>query len=98
MKFETIKHSTRKDKKFMITFSNPKKTIHFGSKNSKTYLDHKDNKKRENYILRHQVNENWNDPLTAGALSYYILWGPSTDLYTNLKTYLKHFNNKYNTL
>ncbi len=91
MKFETIKQSTRKNKKFMIIFSNPKKTIHFGSKNSKTYLDHRDKKKRENYILRHKVNENWNDPLTAGTLSFYLLWGSSPDLYTNLQTYLNHF-------
>ncbi len=92
MKFESIKQSTRKNKKLMITFSNPKKTIHFGSKNSKTFLDHNDKKKRENYILRHQVNENWNDPLTAGTLSFYLLWGSSTDLNTNLKKYLNHFN------
>ena len=92
MRFESIKQSTRKNKKLMITFSNPKKTIHFGSKNSKTFLDHNDKKKRENYILRHQVNENWNDPLTAGTLSFYLLWGSSTDLNTNLKKYLNHFN------
>ncbi len=91
MKFESIKQSTRKNKKLMITFSNPKKTIHFGSKNSKTFLDHKDKKKRENYILRHKVNENWNDPLTAGTLSFYLLWGSSNDLNTNLQTYLNHF-------
>ena len=92
MRFESIKPSTRKNKKLMITFSNPKKTIHFGSKNSKTFLDHHDTKKRENYILRHQVNENWNDPLTAGTLAFYLLWGSSTDLNTNLKKYLNHFN------
>lgn len=92
MRFESIKQSTRKNKKLMITFSNPKKTIHFGSKNSKTFLDHNDKKKRENYILRHQVNENWNDPVTAGTLSFYLLWGSSTDLNTNLKKYLNHFN------
>ncbi len=92
MRFESIKQSTRKNKKLMITFSNPKKTIHFGSKNSTTFLDNGDKKKRENYILRHQVNENWNDPLTAGTLSFYLLWGSSTDLNTNLKKYLSHFN------
>ena len=95
MKLETIKQSTRRNKKLMITFSNPKTTIHFGSKNSKTFLDHNDKKKRENYILRHKANENWNDPLTAGTLSFYLLWESSTDLYTNLDTYLKHFNIKY---
>ena len=45
MRFESLVKSTRPDKKYMITFSEPNKTIHFGSKNSKTFLDHKDEKK-----------------------------------------------------
>ena len=41
MFFVSLKPSTRPDKKFMITFDQPKKTVHFGSRNSKTYLDTK---------------------------------------------------------
>ena len=91
MFFVSLQPSTRPDKKFMITFDQPKKTVHFGSRNSKTYLDHKDKKKRLNYLRRHCVNEDWTNPLSPGCLSAYILWGSSTDLSTNLEIYFKHF-------
>ena len=92
MIFISLEPSTRPNKKYMIMFNDPKKTIHFGSKNSKTYLDHKDKKKRFNYLQRHYPNENWDNPLSAGALSAFLLWGPSTDLKTNLKEFLRRFN------
>lgn len=92
MRFVSLEPSTRSDKKYMIEFDEPKKTIHFGSRNSKTYLDHKDKTKRYNYLRRHFVREDWSNPLTPGALSAFLLWGFSTDLTTNLKTFLKRFN------
>ena len=88
--------SNRKGKKYEIVFmkDNGKTlTIHFGSKTSKTYLDHKDKTKRSNYIARHAPNERW-DEVNAGSLSRYILWGDSTDLETNLNAYFKRFNIK----
>ena len=92
MKFISLSPSTKPTKKLMITFSEPNKTIHFGSKHSETYLDHKDTTKRTNYLKRHQYNENWDNPLTAGALSAFLLWGPTTDLKKNLKYFLHIFN------
>jgi len=91
MKFISLKPSTKPDKKFMITFLEPDKTIHFGYKNSSTYLDHHDKTKRLNYLKRHFQNEDWNNPLTAGSLSAYLLWGHSTNLNTNLNYFLRHF-------
>jgi hypothetical protein len=85
--------SNRADKKYQIIFSNPNKTIHFGSKNSETYLDHEDKIKRSNYIARHSVRENWQE-VNAGSLSRFLLWGETTDLKTNLNAYLKRFNIK----
>ena len=90
MRFLSLEKSTKPDKKYVIKFTNPNKTIHFGSKNSLTYLDHHDKTKRENYILRHQVREDWTK-INAGSLSRYLLWGDSTNLQTNLTTYLKKF-------
>ena len=87
--------SNRKDKKYtMIYYNNNKifKRVHFGSKGSSTYLDHKDKVKRTNYIKRHQKNENWSNPYSAGALSRYILWGA----YTTLSKALKSFSNRFN--
>jgi hypothetical protein len=90
MKFISLKHSTKPNKKYVIELSEPKRTIHFGSKNSSTYLDHKDKYKKENYLKRHQVNENW-DEVNAGSLSAYLLWGPYTDINKNLTHYLNKF-------
>ena len=54
-----IVKSTRKDKRLEAIFKDGT-SIHFGAKNGSTYVDHGDKKKRENYIKRHQVNEDWN--------------------------------------
>jgi hypothetical protein len=91
MRFISLDKSNKPNKKLVITFSEPNLTIHFGSKNSSTFLDHYDKTKRSNYLKRHKVNENW-DQVNAGSLSAYILWGSSTDMYTNLLNYLEKFN------
>ena len=93
MKFISLTKSPNPEKKYKIVFSEPSKTIHFGSKYSKTYLDHKDKNKREAYIARHKVNEDWTE-INAGSLSRFLLWGNSTSLKTNLSDYLKKFNIK----
>ena len=91
MRFVSLYNSKRKGKKYVITFEKPTMAIHFGAKGSSTYLDHHDEAKRENYLRRHAVNENW-DEVNAGSLSAYLLWGPSTDLETNLELFLKRFD------
>ncbi len=87
MRFISLKKSNKQNKKLAITFSEPDLTIHFGSKNSSTFLDHYDKVKRSNYLKRHKVNEDWNQ-VNAGSLSAYILWGDTSDLYKNLINYL----------
>ena len=91
MRFISLEQSRRPTKKYVIQFEEPKKTIHFGSKNSSTDLDHHDKQKRQNYLMRHMMNEDW-DNVNAGSLSAYLLWGRSTDLNKNLKAYLNKFN------
>ena len=91
MKFISLKKSNKPNKKLVISFSEPDLTIHFGSKNSSTFLDHHDKVKRSNYLKRHKVNEDWNQ-INAGSLSAYILWGDSSDMYANLINYLDKFN------
>jgi hypothetical protein len=48
--------------------------------------------KRELYLARHSVNENWNDPYSAGALSRWLLWGPSRSLATNVRLFRERFS------
>ena len=94
MRFISLEKSNKPNKKLVIKFSDPNLTIHFGSKNSLTYLDHHDKHKRRNYLKRHFVNEDW-ESVNAGSLSAYILWGSTTDLKTNLLNYLNKFEIDY---
>jgi hypothetical protein len=97
-----IKPSPREDKKLVATFCHCKgetkccdkdrTKVHFGAKSSSTYLDHKDETKRKAYIARHKVNEDFNKPMTAGALAKHILWGATTSLRENIKLFKKRFN------
>ena len=97
MKLE-IKPSTAKNKRLTAVFYDNEgkklKTTNFGLKGGSTYIDHKDKQLRSKYIARHRVNENWNDPQSAGALSRYLLWGDSTSLDKNIKAYKKRFKLK----
>jgi hypothetical protein len=54
--------------------------IPFGAKGYEDYTQHKNPLRRENYLTRHRAREDWKDPMTAGALSRWILWEhPSID-------------------
>ncbi len=48
--------------------------VSFGAKGMEDFTIHKDEKRKELYLKRHKKNEDWNDPMTAGALSRWILW------------------------
>lgn len=77
----------------MAEFTTPqfKGTIHFGDNRYEDYTTHKDSERRDRYILRHRVTQDWNDPYKAGTLSYYILWGPSTNRQKNIANYKRQF-------
>jgi hypothetical protein len=85
-----IEASDRKGKRFKATFANGK-VVHFGAKGGSTYIDHKDKTKRENYIKRHAVRENFDDPYSAGSLSRWLLWGDFTNLEKNHKAFMKKY-------
>ena len=87
-----IKPSTRDGKKYMAIFQNPKKTVHFGSAGMDDYTIKHDKEQRERYRTRHAKDLETNDPRRAGFLSYYLLWGDSTSLQTNIREYKKRFN------
>jgi hypothetical protein len=87
-----IKPSTIEGKKYTAVFSNPKKTVHFGQKNADDYTLSKNKEQRERYRTRHKKDLETNDPRRAGFLSYYLLWGDSTSLQTNIRNYKSKFN------
>ena len=86
-----IQPSTNPKKKYMAIFDNPKKTVHFGSKGMDDYTITRDKEQRERYRTRHKKDLETKDPRRAGYLSYYLLWGDSTSLETNIKEYKRKF-------
>lgn len=90
-----IKKSTRAGKKMMAIFydNNKKvKAIHFGDTNYQHYTEgHLNEQRRQQYIDRHRKSEDWNNPMTAGTLSMYILWSEKT-LGNAIAKYKKKFN------
>ena len=89
-----IKKSNNSGKKMMAVFENLKtgrtKTTHFGAAGMSDYTKHKDKKRMELYINRHKKREKWNDPVSAGALSRWILWN-KTSLKASIADYKKRF-------
>lgn len=79
-----------KGKKYTALFNDGTKT-HFGAEGMSDYTIHKDKERRERYRARHKKDLDTNDPKRAGYLSYYLLWGDSTDLGTNIKNYIRRF-------
>lgn len=67
------------------------RTINFGQAGASDYTQHKDASRRERYLARHRAREDWDDPMTAGALSRWLLWGDSTNIQTNIREFKKRF-------
>lgn len=78
--------------KWTAFFENPKRTTHFGHRDYQDYTQHKNKEQREQYKSRHKKDLDTGDPTRAGFLSYYLLWGDSTNLQTNIKNYKNKFN------
>ena len=90
VKIETANDGTHK---FQAIFEEDGRThtVKFGAKGMSDYLHHKDKERRQRYIERHEKNENWSKPDSAGALSRFILWGPTTSFIKNVMLYRKRF-------
>ena len=89
-----ISPSTNKKKKFMAIFyenGKKKKTTHFGSAGMSDFTKHNDEDRKKRYLDRHRVRENWDDYMSAGSLSRYILWNKKT-LKSSINDYIKRFN------
>ena len=89
----TITRSDKAGKKYKAVFSHivdgkrkVKRTTYFD------YLISKEKDRRTRYRSRHKKDLNTKDPMRAGYLSYYLLWGESTSLRENIKTYKSRFN------
>jgi hypothetical protein len=95
--FVKLSPGTAKGKKMKMEFFNKDKkkvaTRQFGQAGASDFTQHKDPKRKERYDTRHKARENWDDPLTNGALSKWILWNKPT-LTGSFNDYIKKFNYK----
>ena len=91
-----IKKSDKSEKKLMAVFtmSNGRtKTTHFGASGMDDYTKTRDKDQRSRYLKRHRRNENWNNPVSAGALSRWVLWNKETRS-ASINDYKRRFNLK----
>lgn len=95
LRLKTIRRSHKKEKKWDAVFekNGREKIVPFGARGMSDYTKHRDKTRRALYLKRHSgMGEHWNRPDTPGALSKWILWGPSTSLRTNIRTFKKRFH------
>jgi|TARA_R110000772_G_scaffold39379_1_gene92648 hypothetical protein len=94
-KLVSITKSNKSGKKMMAKFVNKKtgreSTTHFGASGYDDYTITKDKEQRTRYRSRHK-GDNLTIARSAGALSYYVLWGNSTSKQSNIASYKSRFN------
>ena len=94
----TIKKSDKPEKKYkaLIKYNDKQdkpKVVYFGSSNYLDYTIGATEQQRKSYRARHNKEKSQKYD-TAGALSYYILWGDSRNIKENIKSYKKRYNLK----
>tara|TARA_R110000737_G_scaffold315733_1_gene325839 strand:- start:98 stop:427 length:330 start_codon:yes stop_codon:yes gene_type:complete len=103
LRIEKSKKELKKYDAIFLLDNGKEQIISFGSagmrdytlindKNSKWYLPKilDRNVVKASYIRRHKTRENWNNPLSAGALSRWLLWNNKT-FSGSLKAFKKRF-------
>tara|TARA_Y100001938_G_C8050530_1_gene411437 strand:+ start:266 stop:559 length:294 start_codon:yes stop_codon:yes gene_type:complete len=89
-----VEKGTAKNKKLKAIFYDGDKkikTTQFGDSRYEDYTQHKDKERRSKYRARHKKDLEKGDYMSAGYLSYYILWGASTSRDKNIKDYKRRF-------
>lgn len=94
-KLVSITNSNKANKKMMAKFKDKKtgreSTTHFGAAGMDDYTKTKDKAQRDRYRSRHR-GDNLTNPRSAGALSWFVLWGNSTSKRENIASYKRRFN------
>ena len=95
-----LSKATSKVKKYKMVFYRKDKSVFkrikttsFGQAGASDFTINKDEERKESYLNRHRKRENWDDYMSAGSLSRFLLWNKPT-LQASLKDYRKRFNLK----
>ena len=93
MKLLSVKKSDKPEKKYVANFQDREKSkkIYFGSAGMDDYLTTKDKAQRDRYRARTKSVYNKAPPVSASRLAGDILWGNSTSLNENIKSYKKKY-------
>ena len=95
--FVKLSPATAKGKKMKMEFFNKDKkriaTRQFGQAGASDFTKHGDKARMTLYDNRHKAREDWDAPLTNGALSKWILWNKKT-LSASFNDYMKKFKFK----
>lgn len=95
MKLVSVSASDRPGKKLKAVFkdeaSGRTRTTHFGAAGMDDYTKTKDTEQRARYRARH-AKDLKGDATKAGYLAYYILWGNTTSIASNVLAYKRKFN------
>ena len=86
--------SDSKNKKMTAVFydgDKKVKTIHFGDSNGSSFVDHKNEQKKDAWIARHKVRGTFEKFDTTSSLAKYILWNKTT-IQSSIQDYKKRFN------
>ena len=90
-----IEKGTAKNKKLKAIFYDDQgkkiKTSQFGDNRYQDYTMHKDKARRDKYKSRHKGSLEKGTYMSPSHLSYYILWGASTNRNININKYKKMF-------
>lgn len=92
-----IENSRKQMKRYRITMDDGKQ-YDFGLKGGATYVDHKDQSKRNAYLKRHLANKTENQLITnlvpsPSLFSAYILWSKGNPNKTTIEENIKLLNN-----
>jgi hypothetical protein len=96
IKLLQIGRSSNPEKKMMAVFEvdGRERTIHFGQAGALDYTRHNRavrEARKKAYDSRHRPTEDWSNPLSAGALSKFVLWSKPT-LSAGIAEYKRRFN------
>ena len=85
-----LKKSNNKGKRFVIIMPKLGHKHHFASDVGQTFIDHKDDKKREAWIARHKNDKNFNNKHSGIYHSRKLLWTEPT-----LKQAIKRYEKEH---
>jgi len=95
MKLISVKKANDGIHKLIATFeTDTGRTKHtkFGATGYDDYTLTHDAEQRNRYRARHEKDLKTGDPTKAGFLSYYILWGESTNIQRNVSSFKHKFS------